>query len=188
MSDLGPLGQCARERDTLAHAARQLVRTLVPESLEVDELQERLGLGATLGLGHAVEPEGQLDVLGRGQPREQGGLLEHDRRAAGVELDAAGTRPIETGDEVEKRRLAAPRGADHAQELTPVDGQRDALERQHAVAGRAVVLGHAVDLDGRIDGPKPVGRSVIRRPKRRHGAGISGLPASLRASFRSVRS
>ena len=68
------------------------------------------------------EAHGKFDVLCDGQPREQRRLLEHHRYAP-VDLDGAGARRFESGDEVEDRRLAAPGGADQADELASLDVQ-----------------------------------------------------------------
>ena len=81
-------------------------------------------------LRHAGEAHRQLDVGLHGEPREQRRLLEHERRRA-VDVDAAGGRLVEAGDEVEDRRLAAAGGPDEADELAGVDVEVDAGQRGH---------------------------------------------------------
>ena len=64
--DVGVLGERARQRHALAHAAGQLVRPLVGEAVEVHRARaalERLRLRSRLR--HPAQPQRQLDVLRR---------------------------------------------------------------------------------------------------------------------------
>ena len=84
------------------------------------------------------QPEPEQHVAHRGQPREQGGFLEHhqpmppgslDRQAIGEHV--AAVRPRQAGDDVEQRGLAAAAGADDADELARADVERNVVERLH---------------------------------------------------------
>ena len=68
--------------------------------------------------------------------------------AAGVSM-CAGRRPVETGDEVEQRRLAASRRAEQAHELAGCDVEVDVVEHERSLAE---ALAHVLDPHGRIDG------------------------------------
>ena len=118
--DVGLLGEGPGDGDPLAHAAGQLVGPLVAEPVEVDGVQELLGLPGPLALrGTPAQLEGELDVAADREPREQRRLLEHQGDPAAA-VDGARRRGVEAGDEVEQRALAAARGADEAHELAGV--------------------------------------------------------------------
>ncbi len=89
----------AREAHALAHAAGQLLRIGVLETVETDEIDRRERALAPLGRRHASRLEPDLHILEHGEPGKQREGLEHhgdafgaadDRRAA--EGDAAGGR------------------------------------------------------------------------------------------------
>ena len=83
------------------------MRALAREPAEVHAVEELECPCASLRLAHTAEPQRELDVAGSSEPREQRGLLEHERAATG-DLDRARGGFVEPGDEVEDRRLAAP--------------------------------------------------------------------------------
>ena len=56
--------------------------------------------------------------------------------------------PVEAGDQVEHRALAAARRAEHADELAAVDGQRHPVERGGGVRPGAEDLGDRGEGDG----------------------------------------
>jgi hypothetical protein len=175
----------ARHGDSLAHAARQLVRHPVAEAGQVDESEQPLDLAPALIARSPCDAQRQLDVAGGRQPREQRGLLEEQARPA-VDHDLATRRPVELGDQVEQRALAATRGTDKAQELAAARRQRDALERQDVIAARAVRLAHATDAEHRVPELHLSGRRV--RGAGGHGCTSSGRPASRSTSLSSARS
>src|SRR5690606_22756146 len=89
-------------------------------------------------------------VLGHRQPGEQRVLLEHHAamridvaHLAPVDDDAPGAGPLEAGNQVEQRRLAAARCAQHHQELAARNLQIDAVQRLEGSEG----LGNALDGD-----------------------------------------
>ena len=106
---------------------------------------------------HARELQRELDVAPHGQPREERGLLEHEAGALGADVDAAGRRLVETGDEVEQRALAAARRAEQADELALRDVERHALERDHLLAAGAE---HLRDVGDGDDGTRSASRPV----------------------------
>src|SRR5690349_1601051 len=105
--DVGVLGQGAGEGDALAHAAGELVRALVAEAPETDDLEQLLGALPALGAGDAGQAQRQFHVAGDGQPREQGRLLEHQGDVPAADVQAAAADLVEAGDEREQRALAA---------------------------------------------------------------------------------
>ena len=147
--DLRVLGQRPGQRDPLPHAARQLVRPLVGEAAQVHQVQQVGGAAPPLGLGHPARAQRQLHVPGRGQPREQGRLLEHERDPLAAGGDLAGGGGVEPGHQVQQRALAAAGRADQADELA--GGHRPAT----AGPGRA-----APDAPR----PKTLDTSLIRIP------------------------
>ena len=104
---------------------------LVCEAVQPHQAQELGGPGLAGRLADAAQAEGQLDVAGHAEPREQGGILKHQRGVAGRALDPAGRGPVQPGDQVEQGALAAPGGPDQAHELTRCHRQGDAIEGGH---------------------------------------------------------
>src|SRR5882757_5564875 len=134
---LAVLGERPGQCHALAHAAGQLVHPLAVRPAEPYQVEQPLGLRAALLARHAAQPQGQFDVLARGQPREQGVLLEHQGRPPAGSGDAPGGRRVEPCHQVEQRRLAAARRPQQADELTRPHVQRDAVEYELLGAGRA---------------------------------------------------
>ena len=110
-----------------------------------------------------AEIHGQHHVLQHGQRRQQLEELEDDAHAAAAPLGqlvlaqlvhrraadehlAAG-RPVDAGDHVDQRRLAAARLADHGDELTRPDLQIDVFERGEVAGRGAEHLAHLAQLD-----------------------------------------
>jgi hypothetical protein len=54
------------------------MRMAFAETVEADQFERILRLGAALALGDAAQGQRELDILFRGQPGKQAGLLEHD--------------------------------------------------------------------------------------------------------------
>ena len=78
---VGVLRQRPRERDALAHAAGELVRPLVAEARRgCTSSSSSSALGRRSALPTPASFSGELDVAARREPREQRGLLEHQRR------------------------------------------------------------------------------------------------------------
>src|SRR4051812_49327114 len=113
--DLGVAGERPGEGRPLAHAARELVRLAPSERRELHHVQELGDARPTVRLGDSLQLQRQVDVLLDGEPREQGRLLEHERRLAGA-MDGATCWGLEAGDEVQQRRFAATRRAQDAHE------------------------------------------------------------------------
>ena len=100
---------------------------------------------AALATTDAAEQQRHLDVLERGELRQQVEVLEHEadppvadvgelvavearHRLAAQAVVAAGRR-VEAADQVHQRRLARAGGTDHRDELALADGQVDAAQR-----------------------------------------------------------
>ena len=117
--DVGVLRERAGERDPLAHAAGQLVRPLVGEVRRGAPGRAAASARWRVRVAPAARPRSsqrELDVARDREPREQRRLLEH-QRGAPADVDGAGRRLVEAGDEVEQRALAAARRAEQAHEL-----------------------------------------------------------------------
>ena len=135
--DVGLLGEHASQRGALPHATRQLVRTTVLTTTEMDEGEEFLDLGGPLALRDAAQLERQVDVLAGREPGEQRGFLEHERDLASTEVDGALGGLVESGDQVEERALAAAAGSDDAEKLPLCNVEVDCLKGR----GRVCDLG-----------------------------------------------
>ena len=133
-------GEGARDPDTLAHAAGELVRVL---RLEAGESRERDGVARprhALARAHTQLLQPELDVRLHGSPREQRELLEDHRGRRlprperALEEDVARARPEEPRDDVEERGLAAARRAEERDELLGVHCEAHVAEGLHGLA------------------------------------------------------
>ena len=124
---------------------------------------QRLGgpLAPLLGL-HTERYERRLDVLLRGQRRDEVERLEDDADLLGaqpgqlgladggevhaVQLDAAGGGAVETADHLQQGGLAAARGALDDELVAVLDGEVDATQRLHRLLAPRVALGDASEL------------------------------------------
>jgi hypothetical protein len=120
--ELGIARECARDRDPLLLAARQLPRIMRGALAEADAIEP--DARTRLGVGRTGELERQHDVLQRGQRRQELERLEHEseetlsqrcacvlvesRQRLAVDVHLAGGRTIETRQEAEQRRLPEP--------------------------------------------------------------------------------
>ena len=130
--DVGVRGQRAGHRHPLAHAARQLVRVLLLEALQPDQVDEVAHGGRALGLRHALDLQAMGDVLLDRAPRQDGELLEDDAAVAAgpghrpaVDEHAAAGGGDETGQDAQQRGLAAPARPHHGDELAVGDVELD---------------------------------------------------------------
>src|SRR5262249_49942976 len=128
-------GEC----DALLHAAGQLMRVPlagVPEADEVEQLPDPRAAHAALVL---ADPEAELDILLRRHVREEAVRLEHHAHIAAVgrkardvlavDDDRAGVGAVEAGDEPERRRLPASGRPEQRQELSLLERDVDAVQR-----------------------------------------------------------
>jgi hypothetical protein len=147
----------ARDAHALAHAARELRRIRVGERAQARELKrftdQPLG---RLRIGPAPL-QAERDVVADREPRKARVVLEDDadalRDAAldarAVEHDVALRRRLQSGDDLEQRRLAAARRADDREEFAAAQRQVDRAERMDVahVAGRREDARDAPDDD-----------------------------------------
>jgi len=131
-----------RDRGPLHLAARELPRIRVASGRKVHPV-EQLGR-ARRGVALSIQEPRQLHVLPDGQVRKEVEKLEHDtdfappverqlplgerREVASADPDRSRGRPVDSGDEVEERRLAAAGGAHDRQELAAGDREVDRVE------------------------------------------------------------
>ena len=137
-----PVRERPGDRHPLLLAARELVRAVLRPLAEADELEELGHAGVALSGIRPDEAERHLDVLGRGQDRDQAERLEHERdrvaahargRVLGqardlrpVDHDGARRRLVEAAEEVEQRGLAGARPAADREQLAAGDVHVDA--------------------------------------------------------------
>src|SRR5256886_1694247 len=160
-------GEGARDPDTLAHAAGELVRVLRLEAGEPRERDVVARPRRALARPDTELLQPELDVRLHGPPREQRELLE-DHRGRGLpgcqlalEADAARARPEEPRDDVEERRLAAARRAEERDELLGVHREAHVAEGLHRLAEPV-----AVRLRDPLDDDTHAAHAPSRRRKR----------------------
>src|SRR5689334_3101396 len=134
--------------DPLAHAAGELMRIMLFETRQADQLDQPL---RALAHGAPVEPALQLeavdDVLHDGPPGKQRVVLEHERAVgtrtidqAAVDADLAPADLDEPVDRVEERGLAAARRPDDRDQLSLRDREVDAAEHGKRLPAALVVV------------------------------------------------
>ena len=127
------LDERPRNRDPLLLPAGELRRRSVAVGLEPDQRQCLLRPPAHLRLRDPIHAQAEADVLEHAHVRKQRVRLEHGvhrslvRRQRvdppAVQRDRPLRRRDETADEIQRRRLAAARRAEQAEELAVADGQ-----------------------------------------------------------------
>jgi hypothetical protein len=153
--DVGLERERARQRHPLLHAARQLMHVRAREAGHLDQRQVLLRAFVAHAPRHAQLLQAEGDVLGDVEPREERRILEHDAAiVAGPAYrpiayqDGAGVGPLEPGDEVEERGLAAAGRADQADQLAARHVQAHVLDGRGGATGRgAEALGDMAYVD-----------------------------------------
>ena len=160
--ELRLVDQRAAQRGTLHHAAGELPRIFVAEAGEPDLRKQRfdavaefaLALGAILSAERRNDLERQHDVVEERQPWQQRRILERHPDAhrlgahlAAGDIDVAGRRADQSGDELEDGRLAAARGPDKRDEIALLDPKRRLAERVDHPLAATVSMGHLFQLD-----------------------------------------
>ena len=117
------------------------------ESVQADQRHERLRTLQALAPSDACELERKRNVVSDSAPGKRRLFLEHhaDRRMrAGYrragDSDVAVVVADQAADDVEQRRLAAPRRPDDRDELARVDAERDVVDRGDDVSSAGVAL------------------------------------------------
>src|SRR5690606_24825823 len=161
---------------------------------QADQLQQ--DTDALLALGHADtrEAQGDLDVLSRGQDRDQAEGLEdeadlfpaqlneirlvHDRDVVAIDAYRAARRLVQPADQVEERGLAAAGAAAHGDPLAALEGQIDAFEGVDGMGRGDIIVTQVIEEDdwrvgvvagGRASRPGAAGRGFLfadERPAR----------------------
>ena len=103
-------GQRPRHRDALPLTAGQLLGQPIRDVRQGRSREGRLGSRPHLGAVQPAQLQGQLDVLGGRQHRQEPIALEHDRRVVGpfARIDGSRIRLDEPGDHPQEGRLARP--------------------------------------------------------------------------------
>ncbi len=154
---LRPVRECARHRDALLLAARELGRQAVVHALERDQAQQLLAARTTLGSLHLAHAQRELDVVADRHVAEQRVMLEdeadlalargHVRHVPAVQEDAAVVDLGQAGDGPQQRALAAAARAQQHQEFALLDLERDVIDDRY----RLIPLGHLVEDDGHAE-------------------------------------
>ena len=128
--------QRAKERDTLAHAAGELLRHRVGELGKPESVEEGARLPAGLLARVAAIGEGERGVVQRGAPGQEQVALWHQRAARETLLrqmgpahgDGSRVRLQKTGDDRQQRRLPAAARTDDARGALSGNGEVDTGE------------------------------------------------------------
>jgi hypothetical protein len=184
--DVGVLRECTRQCDALTHPTGQLVRTPVREPGQVDQIDQLQCALPAFGTSDAAQAQRELDVALCGQPREERGVLEQQRRFPGSDVDSSSRRLVEAGDQLQQCALAAARSPDEADELVTLDVQRHAVEREHRRPDGTIRLRDFANGDDGVArirrGASDVGIQL------RHSASTSSRPSAFNNAFSGARS
>ncbi len=158
-------GELTRAR---AMAARELAGAVGGAVGEAHALEGLEGPPAPLPRPDAGVEEGQLDVLGDRQPRQEVELLEHEADLAVAQLGEAvlvqgrgilapdqhppGAGPVEAADEVHAGRLPRARGSHDGDPLARLDGEAQPVEGAYDRIAHRVVAPRLLEPDGLAQG------------------------------------
>ena|SRR5579863_3274853 len=133
------------------------MRVFALEARQAREINIFLGYARKLGAANAASLGTILDVSPHGTPREERVILEDDgaacvgsRNARAGELHDSRCRKLESGDQVEERRLSAAAGADDTDEFVRCLRKRNVTEREHGFGTVAVNLRNVADVDENV--------------------------------------
>src|SRR5438034_7638999 len=167
--------QRARNRDPLLLTAGELRREVLRPAGKTDRLQQLLHTSLARLSGQPVRRERHLDVLRRGQRRDQVELLEDEadplqpelgelavtelRELASFEEHLPGRRAVEGAEQLQQGRFARAAWTDDDHEFAAVDLQGDVADSLHL---RAAAADAAADLAQRVHRlPGEVGNSHV---------------------------
>ena len=148
-------GQCARERDALALAARKLARVALAQPIKLNQIQQFLDAPGDLGtrwtLAAAANLKAKGDVLRHCHMTEERVLLEHEACAAlarrdrqpvqTVERHLADIGEFEPSEDAQQRGLARAGGTEQRNESTLRSLEAHSVQRRKA----AELLGYGLD-------------------------------------------
>src|ERR1700730_10095448 len=142
------------DRHPLLHATGESLRVGLGEPVQLHQADQFTRLTFSLGFWGALDLEAELDVAPNREPRVQRVRLEHHapigagrvRRLAVDQALALGGND-EAGVDAQQRRLAAPRWADDAGELSVRHRQRDLLQGPHLAPSRPEAHGDVNKAD-----------------------------------------
>jgi hypothetical protein len=151
------VGERARDRDALLHAAGQVMRIGLAEFFQLHERELPARDVFALGLGHALHLEPEGDVAERGAPREQlREILEHHTAVEPVavdllaaDADLAAGRTEKARDQIEQRGLAAAGGPDDTEKFGLLDVEARGCDARDTACGRVVGERDVADFDMR---------------------------------------
>jgi hypothetical protein len=143
----------AREGDALLLPARELPRLAPTEPAELHELEHPLDPRPEILALDPAAAEAEGDVLRDREVREERVALEDRVHVAPVrrqpgdvavaEVDRAGGGILEAPDHAERRRLAAPGGAEEGEEAAALERERNVVHRDDVVEA----LGHGIETN-----------------------------------------
>src|ERR1700686_2912924 len=194
--------QRARDRDTLFLTTGQFLWLVLGTIGKPYHLQGNRDILLALRRGELGQQQGQFDIAFGAQHRHQVVELEHEadvvcaparELAAGELVDAAaadhdlpGARPIETADQIEKRRLARAGRTHQRDEVALGNVQSEAVQDLDFLLAALVHLGDAADLNhGLGHGNLASKRMDECRMPRRHRA-TAMTPTAIRHGLAAV--
>ncbi|AOW89547.1 hypothetical protein BC342_26840 [Streptomyces olivaceus] len=195
----GPRGQGARQVQAAAHTAGETPAGPVGRVGEREPVEQLAGAAPGRPAAHAVQPGDELEVLPRGQPLVDGGVLAGQadagpyglRRVADVvpgDRGPAAVRAQQRGQDAHRGGLARAVGAEQAEDAARRGPQVDARQRPAVAEAPGEALGH--------DRVLPPGGHRARVPQRGQGlperredvgAGCAHRAASALRGVRSVQ-
>ncbi|EAU69883.1 permeases of the major facilitator superfamily [Stigmatella aurantiaca DW4/3-1] len=176
-------GQRPGQRHPLLLTSRKRMGHPRLETAQPEQLQHGAGAGHLLPARQRIEAKG--DVVQHGQVGEEGEVLKHHAHPAlvrrkervrpgqqtALQRDGPGLRPLETGHQPQRRRLAAARGANQGQRLARGQLQAKPIHRGGAASG--VTQGDVIEREQRH---RVLARTPIPHPGRAPSSWESNRP------------
>ena len=173
--ETGMIGERARDRDSLALAAREIGREIVRSVGEPDVAEQGDCTLSALATWHVRGGHRQLDVLTHGERRQQVMQLKNEPDRVATELrrlgqladadlideDSPARGTVQAADQLQERRLARAGRAGQCHHLAGLDGEAHVVQNLAVgEAARRVLDGHA--SAGYGYGRPPVARGAKR--------------------------
>ena len=159
----GIVGESERDGDALLLAPAQFLRPLPPFGLEAHQIEQRLRACMALGFGDARHDHRQLEVLERGDARNEIEELKHEadaqqamlferalvhlREILSIDDDLSRRRPIDSAEQVEQRRLAAAARTHDRDRFAATNFPRALAQRVDLLRRHLIPLAHALDAN-----------------------------------------
>src|SRR6185369_7530605 len=128
------------ESEADVHAGRVSLHRLIEEVADAGEFDDAIEARVDLAPRETEHDAVDVDVLPSGDLGMESGAELDERGDPSLHRHRSGGRLEDAGDDLQHRRFARAVPSDDAERLTPIDDERDVLQRRHAGLGRQLQI------------------------------------------------